>query len=583
MTRADFNQPKINSEITASEFGFSTTNENNAQALQKAIDYCKEKNIDRLFIEPGIYPVTITKPFEIHNMENFEIFAEGVRFVVYSPITPKESILYFEVKNCNCIKFTGLEIDWDMKKARLYSLLKVVTRADDYVDFEFMEDGEIPENAVFISTNAYNSETFTAGVENGREFQINGRSDDTFISREKIGDKLYRCYADIKSLSDLFFNPGTYHLVRHFMYNGGVFSVQDSSHFTLENVTVYAVPGFGVHCGGHSHHLLFYKFRIVLPEFEKRYMTATVDGIHIANSKGYMLFEECDLGYQGDDCINIHDNVAMFIEKTASNSFRFKKLRYFACSEGDLFEFRNGDLSPTGFSATIVKKEMTENGFNLVLDKDIPDFIKEDSIIFNRSFCSDHYEIRNCYFHETRARGILAQANHGIIENCKFYRMQGAAIQIETGASPTWCEGMGVDDLIIRNNEIIECDINDWDKAVLYMSTFLPAGIPIKNTKYPNPTTTVGDSGADFRTEYPMFTNIVIENNLFKEYPRRAMILTSYDGVTLRNNVFKNEISRKYNNPERGSVWSAYGKNLILENNTFEPSPYMNMPEIIEE
>ena len=546
MTKTDFNQPEIRSVINASDFGFSEYNgESNAEALQKAIDHCKENKIDRLIISPGIYPVTITKPIKIHNICNFEFFAEGVRLVVFSPITPKESILYFEVKDCSCVKFTGLEIDWDMKKSRLSSLLKVVTRADNYVDFEFMEDGEIPDNAVFISTNAYNSETFTAGVEGGREFCLNGRTDETFLKREKIGEKLYRCYADIKSLSDLFFQPDTYHLVRHFMYNGGVFSVQDSNHFTLDNVTIYAVPGFGVHCGGYSHHLLFYKFRIVLPEFEKRYMTATVDGIHIANSNGYMLFEECDLGYQGDDCVNIHDNVAMFIEVVEKNAFKFKNLRFFNCREGDLFEFRNGDLSPTGFSANI---EKLKDGV-IYLNKEIPDYIKEDSII----------------------------------ENCKFYRMQGAAIQIETGASPTWCEGMGVDDLIIRNNEIIECDINDWDKAVLYMSTFLPAGIPIQNTKFPNPTTTVGDSGADFRTEHPMFTNIVIENNLFKEYPRRAMILTSYDGVTLRNNVFKNEIPRKYNNPERGSVWSAYGKNLHLENNTFEPSPYMNMPEIIKE
>jgi len=583
MTRNDFKQPVVKSSINAEEFGFSANGKDNANALQKAIDHCKNKKIDRLVIAPGIYPITITEPLRLYGMENFEFFAEGVRFVVYSPITPKETILYFEIKDSSCIKFTGLEIDWDWGKARLTSLLKVVTRADTYVDFEFMEEGEIPENAVFISTNAYNDETFTAGVEGGREFCVNGNTNETFIRREKIGEKLYRCYADIKSLSDLFFQPGTYHLVRHFMYNGGAFSVKDTSHFTLENVTIYSIPGFGVHCGGFSHHLLFYKFRIVLPDFAKRYMTATVDGIHIANSKGYMLFEECDLGYQGDDCINIHDNVAMFITITSKNTFRFKKLRIFDCNEGDLLEFRNGDLSPTGFSATILKKEVTEEGLNITLDKEIPGTIKEDSVIFDRSFCSDHYEIRNCYFHETRARGILAQANHGIIENCRFYRMQGAAIQIETGASPTWCEGMGVDDLIIRNNEIIECDINDWDKAVLYMSTFLPAGIPIKNTKFPNPTTTVGDSGADFRTAYPMFTNIVIENNLFKEYPRRAIILTSYDGVTLKNNFFKNEISRKYNNPERGSIWSAYGSNLHLENNIFEPSPYMLMPEIIEE
>ena len=576
----EYKQPTVLREVNASQFNLSESLENNAQNLQNALDFCKENSINRLVIGKGVYYFNITEPILLSNMQNFELYAKDARFVFYSPITSKESIVYFKIVNCDTVKITGLSIDWDVKKAPLASLVKVVSRADTYVDFECMEDREIPETSVFITTNAVNDKTFTPGVEGGREYNINGNSAETFLKREKIGEKTYRCYQDIKNLSPLFFNPGTYHLIRHFMYNGGAFSLSGSKHITFENVTLYAVPGFGIHVHGHSSHFWFNGFKITLPDFEKRYITATADGIHICQSDGNFKFENCDLGYQGDDCINIHDNVILVQERKSDREFVISTTSNFPCDKGDCIELRRADLSPFGFFSTVEQVEICGKERIVTVKDPLPASLAYGCVAYNRAYNSAHYEIRNCAFHETRARGILAQASDGMIENCKFYNIQGAAIQIESGASPLWSEGTGVDNLVIRNNEMINCDINDWDKGVLYMSTFLPAGIPIKNTKFANETTTVGDSGADFRTAYPMFTNITIENNLFKEYPRRAMILTSFDGVTLKNNTFKNEVPREFNNPERGSVWAAYGKNLKDKNNIFEPSPYMNMPKI---
>ena len=573
MTNADFEQPTIRNEISADVFGMHTESPDNTLALKKAIAYCKENHIDRLTISPGIYYFEITHSIELNDIENFEIYAPNARFIFFSPITPKESIIFFKIQKVHTVKLTGFSIDWDCKKAPLASLVQVKQRTDTYVDFSYMQEGEIPDSAVFITTNAVNSETYTPGVEGGREYNQNGNTAETFIKRERIDDKTYRCYQDIGSLNTLFFNPGTYHLIRHYMYNGGAFYLNDCTHVTFDQITIFGVPGFGAVIGGHSSYIYFYKFKITLPDFE------TADGIHISQSNGHFLFEDCDLGYQGDDCINIHDSVATGIQKTGSNAFTLRHGNL-CVQNGDLLEFRNPDLSPSGFRSQVQNLRSDGKNTEIILQDALPDCISETCVVYNRAFHSSPYEIRNCYFHETRARGVLAQADNGLIENCTFYRIQGAAIQIESGASPAWSEGTGVDNLIIRNNKMIECDINDWDKGVLYMSTFLPTGIPIRNTKYENPTTTVGDSGADYRTAYPMFTNITIENNLFKEYPRRAMILTSFDDVHLKNNRFENDVTRKVNNPERGSIWAAYGKNLEEENNIFKPSPYMKMPYI---
>ena len=575
----DFDLPAVKKEISGFLLGIKSENENNTEAFIEAIKYCKENDINRLTLIPGIYHFTVTDTIELNNLTDFEIYAKDVRFVYYKEeIAPHEFFRFFRITNCLRFKITGLKIDWNWEKARLASLVKVINKSRTFVDLEFMENGEISDNLRFVCTNQVNDKTFTPGDEDGREYGAQAVLGETLKKRRKLSKKVYRCYTNLKNDNDKHFKIGTYHLLRHFTHNGGVFTIIDCAHIIFDDVTIYSAMGMGIIVAGHTHHLYCKKFKITLPDFEKRYITCTADGIHYSQSNGYSLFEDCDLGYQGDDCLNIHDSLR-YGTKVSERSINFGPDKFVYCVPGDEIELRNKDLSPTGFTAKVTDGAFNENDdYIAVVDKDIPDY-EGKRVYFNSEFDSSYYVIRNCYFHETRARGILAQASHGIIENCKFYAIQGAAIQIETGAGDQWAEGKGVDDLIIRNNEIINCDVNDWDKSTLYMSTYMAEGIPIKNTRYPNPTTTVGDSGADYRTPVPMFKNIVIENNVFREYPRRAMILTSFENLTLKNNTFINDISRKYNNPERGSIQVSYGKNLVDENNTFKPSPYMLMPE----
>ena len=139
------------------------------------------------------------------------------------------------------------------------------------------------------------------------------------------------------------------------------------------------------------------------------------------------------------------------------------------------------------------------------------------------------------------------------MEGNRFYRNQGAAVQIETGASfGTWSEGMGVEDLVVRDNTFDTCDVNDWGKAVVYVSAFLPAGIPITQHGSPNPTSTLGDSGSLYRTAYPIFRDLVFENNRFVDYPRRAMIVSSARDVTVRGNTFSNPTPRAHEQSRAG-------------------------------
>lgn len=556
--------------ISAREFNVLPENENNFDQLKECLQYCAEHDIAELIIPPGRYFVTSQNTLLIQNRKNFSILADGAEFIF------QNTTQLIRIQDCEKILIQGLSFSWNWDAARLASVIqtKSVSPAKDYIDFEYLEEGEIDLSLPWVTMNAMDPENMTVGVEDGLEYGVYQNDTDSFIKKERIGEKIYRCYQDVSSCSPLLFQTGSMYLVRHFLYNGTIFMVQDSSHVTFDTVSIYSGSGMGFSIAGHTHHIHFHHCRVTLRENPPGRISTTADAVHVAQSNGCLLFENCDFGYHGDDCINIHDNVLMYIKKLSANKILLQKRRkiFFDC--GDRIEFRNADLSPTGFSSTITTKDVTEEGTELTFSEPLPESLQEDCVLFNRSYGSHQYVIRNCYFHETRARGVLAQANDGLIENCRFYRTQGAAIQIETGASPTWSEGMGVDSLTIRNNTFDHCDFNDWGKAVIYMSTFLPKGIPLQPHGSENPTSTLGDSGADFRTAYPMFTNILIEENQFLEYPRRAMILSSFDGIKIKKNQFVNLESRRKNNPERGSIWAELGSNAEFEGNDYQPSPY---------
>ena len=575
----DFKQEILKPQTTENSadvtmFGASPENPNNYAAFQKALDYCKQNGIHTLTLPHGIYKMCCEKPLLLDGLCDFTLDGQG------SEIIFSRSGNWFYLQNCERLHLKELAIDWDWEKEPLATVVEAVGVSPDktYADFRLIDRKTLDLAQKWVTLNAVDPFTLTPGCEDGLEFGAYKNDTESFSEKEYLGDGIYRCYRDLSAYGAEKFQKGRFYIVRHYLYNGVVFEIADSCHVTFENVVIYSGTGHGFVVTGHSHHLYFNRCRIQLRPGTNRHITTTADGCHIAQSNGYLLFENCDFGYQGDDCINIHDNVRMFMHRIDEKTLQIKRGMPF--ESGNSIEFRNADLSPTGVCGIVESVSYTETETILTFQAPLPD-LKEDVVLYNRAYGSHHYIIRGCHFHETRARGVLLQANDGLVENCRFFKIQGAAIQIETGASRTWSEGMGVDNVIIRNNVIVGCDANDWGKAVLYMSTFLPYGVPIKPHGSDNPTTTLGDSGSSFRPAYPMFTNITIEGNIFAEYPRRAMILSSFDGVTVKNNIFTNKQSRRHNNPERGSIWVEMGKHIAFQNNFYDQNGY-NTKELVE-
>lgn len=542
--------------IYAEQFGVNISNYDNYEALQACLDYCRGNGVQKLIINPGVYKFHNQKTIAIKDMKDFVLEADDVEFTYIN------TTVFIKIVNCENVAIKGLKADWCWEEDRLASVVKSHGISSDgtYVEFEAVTP--INLNQPWTTFNELDPDTMSPGIEDGMEYHPeypNGK--DCFDRKEKIGD-VYRCYTDLSDIQGGLFDKDKLYIVRHHMYDGTFCIIENTKNALIENVSLYGGPGMGFIISGHSSGIVFKN--LLVTKRNNNPISLIADGVHSNESDGNIVFDGCEFAFLGDDAINIHDRIHYGITKIGKFIIEFPI--DIKVDNGDVLEFRNSDLSPTGFSAKVDNCYIKNGVYRIEVDSPIPESISEKSIIFNKSYSSNGYVIRNCKFHDSRARGVLVQAGDGLVENCTFEHLQGAAIQINAGVGKRWSEGTGVDGLIIRNNIIKNCDISDWDRGVIYMSTYMPEGVLVKKSCL---TSTIGDSGSYCRTKYPIFKNIVIENNTVSEFPRRSVILTSFENVTLRNNKFYNLLPRKKENPERGKIYVDLGTGFVEENNEY--------------
>ena len=99
--------------------------------------------------------------------------------------------------------------------------------------------------------------------------------------------------------------------------------------------------------------------------------------------------------------------------------------------------------------------------------------------IFIEAFASSapNYVIRNCYFHDHRARGVRLMAGHGLVESNRFERIKGVAVSIGPEHA-FWKESGWVHDLVVRDNVIRNVGAGGYTLgAISVFSHVVPRGV----------------------------------------------------------------------------------------------------------
>ncbi len=528
----------------------------NTSAFRAALDFCRENPGTVLEIPEGVYhfycaPDQIYMP--IHNIRDLTVEGHNSQLIFHTPVA------YWDILDSQRIHLKDLILDWAWEDAPLATVGVVRSVAEDgsYLDVVFPGVPSIPEDMEIRIVGPYDSHRYTPGCTGGIEFRpyvddhihLSGdaKSDEEMQhlvrelsnillpKMEKLEENVLRIYTSRPQWAAAHFRASQCYNFRHFEYDGVAVRTCRSSHITLDHVTIYGCPGHGFLSSGGVHHLHFDHCKIQPRPGTGRSVSISVDCLHVGNSQGQFIIEDCDFSGAGDDCINLHDNSSMGVRRLDDHTLKALRVAESALQfeVGSQIELRNPDLSPTGYTSVIeeLSYQPEERTCVMRLSDALPKELNEEAVIFNRTFHTDYYIIRNCRFTNNRARGALLQGSHGLVENNLFENIQGAAIQIETGCESRWSEGQGVTDLLIRNNVIRHCDLNAWQMAVIYMGVYLPGG----------------------RTEYPVFNDIEICENTIVDCPRLAGFFSSCRNVSVHHNAIINAGQLDYSVPCYGS------------------------------
>jgi hypothetical protein len=170
---------------------------------------------------------------------------------------------------------------------------------------------------------------------------------------------------------------------------------------------------------------------------------------------------------------------------------------------------------------------------------------------------SSRYIVRNNSFSHNRARGFLAQAAHGLVQNNSFTGQSLFSLYVVT--SSYWGEGPGAQNVLFLNNAFSSTGVGGGLAAVT-LATEDSQGVIY------DPTPAVAGRPDRPGTEQ----NLIFAGNTFSSLPGGAFYISSANNVILYKNAFTGTnqyISHAV--PNINAVVSVYdASNILLSGNT---------------
>lgn len=558
--------PKNTSGVTvkAADFGFSPDNPDNVPALNQALAHCKKIGAARLELSPGTYRMRFHDSLMFNEMRDFTFDGGGATLVYYGD----GRATGVNLEHCERVVVRKVNFDWDWEHDPLASIVRVVRVKPDFTDFEFVDYKRFPRRDLRVAfVTSYDPKTRSFGVADGIDGRFEFSAGENRPKTEWRSDNVLRVWGQSQ-----LFRIGQFFRMQHRYYDGSCIQMNGNRHLTLEDINIYSCSGNGLIVDGRQQYWQLRGVRVAPPKDAlRRVISSTADPYHIIRSCGFCKVENCSFAFAPDDCINAHD-VFGVVGKSGPMAVisrnRFSPSMVASFRPGDILELRNLNFSPTGFKAplkAIREIDGAKGIYELQFDQPIPEPVVsgDDFVLFNRAFNTGNMIIRNCDFYDCYNHAILVQGSDFTIENNRFRKMGTGGIDIITGYfAKLWCEGYGVDNVLVRNN------------------TFDMVN-PRNNKNYGRARDIyIGIFQDEERTGYHILSNILFEGNTFINSFGVVAVISSAENVIFRNNTFKNP-NPTYPVTERAGFFLTHdSQNVKIVNNRWMASPYVPSPGI---
>ena len=522
----------------------------NLAALQAALDQCRKRKAAKLVVAKGVYRITSGKTIVFDGLDDFTFDGGGATFLFHR-IPGGAGV---SIKNCQRTVVSNYNLDWDWKIDPPAWIGRVTALAPDQSFFVMRFDTTAPlDPKVWVTMNPLDEKLRAPGA--GTE--LGGFTPKKI---EKIDAETVRVWPSYRLKPEV----GRLYLLRHYTYEKHGIAMGGNSHLSLRDINIHSFPGIGFITGGDQHHFELIRCRIAPPPGERRPITTSADGFHVAQSQGFIRLDQCEFALMGDDCINIHDNIHMGVRRAGDNTLVATQIVPWRCpfAVGDPVEIRNADFSPTGFTAklTSAAADYKKSEVTLVFTEKLPAHVPSDAILFNHRYGSRNVIIRNCHFHENRARGVLCNSADWLVENNRFFHNQHAAMLLTTDVSPgLWAEGFGARNVVVRGNNFESCNpIGASAGAVVALGATVRRGA----------------------SPYPLIDGILVEKNQFEEAPGPAILAASFKNLVFRNNTVVNRAKATVAEPMRGGIRAELGTGLWVEGNAWTTQAGLGAPKL---
>ena len=534
--------------VPVSQFGASPELEDNTDALNSAFVFCKDHPGTHLLFDGGVYYVS--GQLLLENIRDACIDGNGAE-ILYDT---RNSL--FTIRHCECVEVRGLTFEWDWDKLPLSATARAVDVEGEKNTLDFIFDNPAyAREDMFYAVSQSDPDTGTYGAKGTYIESYEGQNPDVIKQLTKISDDTIRV---VHNGSWAHFGGNSY-ILRSVAYGGSLIDIYERSRdITLDGLNLYGGTGMGIIVGEKTSHFALRNI-FIGPDPEKADLHCTsldADAVHINDSDGCFLIENCDFSRQGDDDVNINSGIGL-IQSVDGRTVTFEADGSMNADVGDTMVFRDARFELMGVTAVIESVERMDSGVRkATFTADLPAGIEEGCFLFNRDNTGSNYVIRNNYFHEHRARSLLLQTSDGLVENNTFYKTTHNAIKIVMDINGVWHEGTGADNIVVRNNKFIECSVIGTEVIE------------------------VGTKVLEKSNHACAFTNIRIENNEFRDLCGNLMVVNNVNNFVFRNNTITLGSAFRDDVGKGRSYFLTDCVNVDLSGNTYTDVPPLSLKRI---
>jgi hypothetical protein len=345
------------------------------------------------------------------------------------------------------------------------------------------------------------------------------------------------------------FAPGERVLVRHYTLEGNAIDILHGQDVTLQDVTIYSSPGFGIAVLQGSSGFAISNCKVT--RAPGRLISTAADALHIANHAGDVLIENNTFAFQGDDGLNM----LATIFPVANGGTNEISVPVGFMKQGDPVALFTAEMHFDDSAAwKIVDITPGATGRRLTLDHAIPQSDKS-GFLADLNYAGARYIVRNNQFLHNRARGILLQTSYGLVEGNTFAGQTMHALFLTTFP----LEGPGAENVTIAGNSISGGGVNGGLGAVVLSRERNVYGQPAHNP--------------------PVHQNLIFMDNHVNDVPGPAFYISSANNVVLYRNTVRNTNSLWLENKWNGAgdvnfpVVINNASNVLLRRNAIGAIP----------